>query len=180
MKKVLKSAAVLLAVVAISGNAYSQGLIGFANNPLVPITNMDGSPTDGTTTVGLYWSMDTSAALDSLTLGGTTPVAIQGIFNNGGVSLELPVSAGTPVLVEIRAWDDGSATYEEALRGSGNAGVSGALTIMNLGGGPSPTPNLVINGGFAGFALSPVPEPSTIALGILGGLGAMVLLRRRK
>jgi hypothetical protein len=30
------------------------------------------------------------------------------------------------------------------------------------------------------FTITPVPEPSTIVLGLLGGLGAMVLLRRRK
>jgi hypothetical protein len=51
---------------------------------------------------------------------------------------------------------------------------------MTLGGGTIPTPSLAINGGFTGFAMSPVPEPSAIALCILGGLGAMVLLRRRK
>jgi hypothetical protein len=183
MKKVTKAVLLLLAVVAVSGNAYSQGTIGFANNPLVPITDMTtGSATGPNTTVGLYWTENTSESnLDNLELGGTTPIFTSGIFNNGGAALTLGAATGTPVLVEIRAWDNGAASYEEALAiGTGNAGRSGALNIVSLGGGPTAAPNLVIQGGFSGFAITPIPEPSTIALGILGGLGAMVLLRRRK
>lgn len=184
MKKVLKSAAVLLAIVALSSTAYSQGQIGFANNPVTAgIKDMSGVNVGvGTTTVGLYWAAAATAGdPDSFELGGTAPIALPGTFNNGGSPLSLSASAGTAVLVEIRAWDNGAASYEEALAlGTGNAGRSGVLTQMTLTAPPSSPENLVIQGGFRGFALSPVPEPSTIALGILGGLGAMVLLRRRK
>jgi hypothetical protein len=182
MKKIVKSAAILLAVVAISGTAYSQGTIGFANNPLTKISNMDGSFAAGVT-VGLYYSSDTGSDLDTLSLLATTSTqagALAGVFN-GGTQTIGSLAPTTPVLVEVRAWDNGAASYEEALAlGTGNAGRSGALSLINLGGGGLPTPSLTTQGQLKGFALSPVPEPSTIALGILGGLGAMVLLRRRK
>lgn len=174
----------MLAIVALSSSAYAQGLIGFANNPVTAgIKDASGvNAAAGSAMVGLYWSAETSADLDSLTLGGTAPLALAGTFNNGGAPLALGASAGTMVLVEIRAWDNlAASSYEEALAlGVGNAGRSGALNIMTLSAPPSSPANLVIQGGFRGFQMSQVPEPSTIALGILGGLGAMVLLRRRK
>ena len=40
-------------------------------------------------------------------------------------------------------------------------------------------PNLYLATGYQGFRLTPVPEPSAIALGVLG-IGTLLMLRRRK
>ena len=177
MKKVLQSGILLLAVIAFSSTAYSQGTIRFANDPRATVTDMTtGANAAAGTQVGLYISL----VGGELTLGDTATIANPGFFNNGDVDTGLGV--GSTVIVEIRAWDNPAAnSYEEALAlGVGSAGVSGILNEMNLGGSGAPAPNLITQGGMTSFAISPVPEPSTIALGILGGLGAMVLLRRRK
>jgi hypothetical protein len=83
-------------------------------------------------------------------------------------------------MVQLRAWEaSGGSTYEAALAagvrtGTGNVFSVGPLGGNDPGGGPPFTdPNLT---GFQSFAL--VPEPSTIALGLLGA--AALLLRRRK
>jgi len=179
MNKIIKSAAILLSVVGLSSTAYSQGQIYFSNGSGRQITYMDGSFAGNNTTVGLYWSANTSAPLDQLELGATTKVIAIGLFTNGGNPVTLSAPPDTMVTVEIRAWDNGAESYEAALAlGTGNVGTSGRLNTMTLGG--VAIPDLIIQGGLQGFNLTIVPEPSTIALGILGGLGAMVLLRRRK
>lgn len=185
MKKVLKTAAVLTAVIAISGTAYAQSFVGFANVGQPVLDSTTGGTLGAPATVGYYYSTDLGAPTDSFTLGGTAPILLNGLFTNAGQSLELPVSAGTVIAVEIRAWTGGFASYEEALAGgnpaSDRVGVSGVLPMnLTTASASSPPPALIQQGGFTSFSVSPVPEPSTIALGILGGLGAMVLLRRRR
>ena len=86
----------------------------------------------------------------------------------------------------IRAWDNKGGTlttWAQALAaftaGQTAIGESAIFTIpAALGNGtPSaPNPNLV---GFESFQLHTVPEPSVIALGVLGA-GCLFLLRRRK
>lgn len=197
MKKYVKSAALFLAVVALAGNAYSQGTTGFANNPLRLVTTEEtgGSALAGTR-IGLYLTTDTGADITSLgseVLRAVTSITtIAGVFNGGTITFNgtggLPtIAPATPVLVEVRAWSNGGNnagaldSYEaQVASGRGWVGTSGPLNVYTLGGGGLPTPSLTIQGQMMGFVMTPVPEPSTIALGLLGGLGAMLLLRRRK
>jgi hypothetical protein len=79
--------------------------------------------------------------------------------------------------VQIRAWQGAAgSTFEQASK----RGISPTLTLATGNvpdastGIPSPPANLV---GLQGFDL--VPEPSTIALAVLG-LGSLLLFRRRK
>jgi hypothetical protein len=81
----------------------------------------------------------------------------------------------------IRAWDNRGGTitsWEQALNSLTPWGDSGVFTVnAALGLAPAvPPPNLE---GFQSFQLIPVPEPSVIALGVLGA-GCLFLLRRRK
>jgi len=96
------------------------------------------------------------AASDSVTLAGTSP--------------------GGSVSVQVRAWKVSTgATWDVAT----TRGSSASFTVAMGGGGPPPLPNSDLSG-MPGFKLTAtvVPEPSTIALGLLGA-GAL-LLRRKK
>jgi hypothetical protein len=88
------------------------------------------------------------------------------------------IAAGESATVVVRAWL--GASYDTAAA-TGTAGQSAPLTIAGLGGvNPTtgaivPTPDLA---GLQSFNLVTIPEPSTIALGVLGA--AALLYRRRK
>jgi hypothetical protein len=183
--KILTKSVLIIAVIAFAGNAYSQGRIGFANDPRQPLYNMDGTTTGTDVMVSLYYSDNLTADPDTFAFSGATTFTqatppFNGVFNYGS-AVVLPFPADTLVVAEVRAWDNGAASWEEALAlGTGNVGRGVTPNAMMLAGATASAPNLITQGGFTSFTLTPVPEPSTIALGILGGLGAMVLLRRRR
>lgn len=102
----------------------------------------------------------------------------------GGTRTLDGVAGGSQATLQIRAWSTSlGATWDAALNAwrSGTAGVLGGTAVFTI---PTGNPPLVapsaLTGANPGFFLNPVPEPSTIALGILGGLGTLLLLRRRK
>jgi hypothetical protein len=90
------------------------------------------------------------------------------------VTLQVPGNTGQAVNVRVRAWmttgPGGGASYETAL----SRGESGVFSVTPAV-APATPPDLV---GLTPFTITIVPEPSTIALGILGA--AALLLRRRK
>jgi hypothetical protein len=92
---------------------------------------------------------------------------------------QLPGSTG--VWVQMRAWEGAAgSSYESVAAANGKVGISNNINVGALGGTPAgglpiTDPNLT---GLTGFALVAVPEPSTIALGLLGVAG--LLIRRRK
>lgn len=196
MKK-LKYLAIIGAML-VSANGYSQGVIIFANNAQTLVVNsLTGNPAaTGVLRVGLYYNVELSAlpdlgvADDSFTQSGAfAPVGgLLGAGRYSGGNREVPTTG--EVLVQVRAWSAAFATYEEAFN-AGLAGTPGVLVgasnLMRGTGGvpptgaPTPLTGAPPNGfGLQGFSVSVVPEPSMIALSILGGLGAMALLRRRK
>lgn len=106
------------------------------------------------------------------TIAGSPTVMIQG------------VPAGSTAQLQVRAWDNRGGTilsWEQALSSGTASGQSAIFTSRPLG-GIDPTGGIVLPPdalyGMQSFNL--VPEPSTIALSILGGIGALVLFRRRK
>jgi hypothetical protein len=94
---------------------------------------------------------------------------------NGATSVGVPgVSQGGTATFQMRVWDNAAGTitsYDSAL----TKGASSYFTVANLGGTTVTPPNLV---GLTSFNLATVPEPATIALGVIGA--AALLLRRRK
>jgi hypothetical protein len=102
---------------------------------------------------------------------------------SGGGNRTVPFPNNTPVLFQVRAWDaslgsDYATAYANWLADSTGTkvlGRSGIITVVVTE--PPASPALLI--GLQGWNLVPVPEPSVLALGILGGLGVL-LLRRRK
>ena len=85
---------------------------------------------------------------------------------------------GQSATVRLRAWIGGP-SYEAAQAGGGIWGQSNDVTIPQLGGtplggAPIPTPSL---NGLQGFVV--FPEPSTMALGMLGAIALLSSRRRR-
>jgi hypothetical protein len=83
------------------------------------------------------------------------------------------VAAGANATFVVRAWKTSLGTFDAAKATGANFGESAPLTIA-VGGETLPPANLV---GLQGFTIA-VPEPSVIALGVLGA--SALLLRRRK
>lgn len=164
MKKILALAA---CVCALAVSAYGQGTINFNNR--VTSAGLDAPVFDvgGTTKLseGFAQLVVNGTALDQTAM---KTGAAAGYFGGGSVTIA-SVAPGATASVQVRAWK-GAATYDAAA----TKGISEAFNVT-LGGAGSP-PSLPANlVGLKSFTL--VPEPSTIALGLIGA--AALLLRRR-
>jgi hypothetical protein len=198
MKKLLLLAALTGSILA----SYGQGTVVFNNNAS-PAFNLWTNNAVRTASnlmsgasayrIGLYAAPSSGAAEGSLTLVGlATNAPLAGKFN-GGSAFVLPngYAVSSPLTFQIRAWSfAGGLSYEEALTASLSNPLDIALGVSLLGttagggttpGGPVPAGSLFgTNPGQVGaFEIRPIPEPSSIALGLLG-LGAIALFRRKK
>ncbi|MGV3755777.1 MAG: PEP-CTERM sorting domain-containing protein [Verrucomicrobiota bacterium] len=187
MKKFLLTIA-FVAVAAL--NSFGQGAINFANfgsdsiggghTLNAPIKGVDGVTllAGSGFSVQLFYGT-VGAADNSLTALGSPINFLTGGFSgyfSGGV-VQIPgFATGSQIQIQVRAWDNsgGSITsFANALvRGSSTSFVS-----QNLGDSLTPSTIPVMNN-LTSFQLAAVPEPTTIALGVLGGLG--LLARRRR
>jgi len=188
MKKLL-----LLAMsLAVAASVYAQGTVNFANgaagvNAPIYYQSVGGAfaaPANGTYLSMLFVGPAGSAASALTTNGVSGSFAPVGTTSPGyvlgGARTITGFASGTQVVLQIRAWNTALGATWEATGAPADGSKPGTgvsnLVPVTLGGGPTPTPNLV---GLNSFAISPVPEPSSIALGLLG-LGAVALFRRRK
>jgi hypothetical protein len=173
MKKLIVAAAVGLVTVG----ALAQGQFNFGNR--VTLSGIDAKvfkPDGSTALAGAeYWAqayVGTSA--DSL-----APVDVPVNFRTGAAAgyittktVTTPFAGGTQVFVEMRAWEAaGGNSYEAAIAAGKLFGKSSPVQLT-VAVAPNTPPDMV---GLTSFAL--VPEPSTMALGLLGA--AALLLRRR-
>jgi hypothetical protein len=174
MKKLIIVAACMVASVA----AYAQGTVTFGN--LNPVNDVGGSPALGSAFQAELYAGPTGGSLTAIASSITPFIdAAPGFFFNA-VDVAIPgVATGESADVMVKVWkiSDG-ATYEIAsTKPLAHIGSSVKFSAGPLGGGgPPPLPGASLN--MPGFNLTIVPEPSTIALGLLG-VGAL-LLRRRK
>jgi len=174
MKKTLAALAALLVTVG----TYGQGTLTF-NNRVIPdvdakVSNPDGTGVGAGFTAQLYIVNGTSlTAITPSTTFRTASAAAFYYVNDPGVVTVNGVAGGASVTLRMRAFN-GADYASSTIRGESND-----FTIV-LGGAGSPpsTPATLI--GLQGFSVKnvAVPEPTTIALGVLG-LGAL-LIRRRK
>jgi hypothetical protein len=166
MKKLILAVAAVMVSVA----AFAQGQITFNNRVAgvvdARVTDLSGAGVGAGFTAQLFGGAEGSAAgaltaLNPTTTFRTSSAAAQGYVN--GVVVDVPgIAAGGKAAVQMRVFDAGGT----------KVGESNLITIT-LGGGVLVPANLE---GLQPFQI--VPEPSTIALAVLG-IGAL-LLRRRK
>jgi hypothetical protein len=173
--------------------AFGQGRITFANTATgtgvvggSPVTDIDTTTrlTGATFWAQLYAVAGAGQAESSLVAIGTPTNFRTGGgagFVPAGIVATVPAAApGTTATLQMRAWEGAAgSTYEAARAGGGKYGQSNVVNVGPLG-GPDPgggvpflDPFMI---GIQPFSL--VPEPSTIALGLLGA--AALLIRRRK
>jgi len=185
----MKKTLAIIATACAASLAYGQGTVIIENvngAKILPINLADGSQAKGPNySAGLWYK--------GAQVGSWYTLAANGRFTSGG-GVEVPgtTAAGTAEGLTVRAWDTTTgASYDAAT-------LKGESTPFSnpLGGGTTPPPKLINMPTFAlsgtagpgpvtpgpvtpGPTPGPViPEPSTVALGILGA--AALLLRFRK
>jgi len=170
-----------------TASAFAQGTVNFGNSGGAPLVYL-GDPLTGVKLVGTNYVAELYAgpvggALQPVTSSiakfRISTTASPGTWT-GKSSQALPLGGvGVPVSLAVRVWDASLySTYEAARTGqSGYVGTSSTFTYLQLlSSPPLPTDTDMVN--FTAFGILPVPEPSTIVLGILGA--SALLLRRRK
>jgi len=193
MKKTTILAVAASLAMTISG--FSQGYITFQNNgtELLTIPGGASAPVTGTSgiDVELFYQKDTGQAapapITAASLGSwegiSTPLAtigpIAGRFSQSVITGNDIAGAGE-VWLEAVAFNGSSTSLQNALLNPATTMIGyGNVFAQGTGDGGSVAAVSTALNGLTGFALAPVPEPSTI---VLGGLGAAALLafRRRK
>lgn len=177
MKKLLVVTACLLATVL----AHGQGQVSIGNRVLTanPVIDAKVSLPDGTgadsSIIAQLWGAPTGQTLVALETGvGFRDGAGAGYFPTHAATLT-GIPGGTVLDVELRAFEASFGSYDAAVSGGGLFGKS-ALLVGNVTAQEAPNLPEDALSGMTGFSL--VPEPSAIALGLLGA--AALLLRRRK
>jgi hypothetical protein len=176
MKKLLLT----LAAVLVSVSTFGQGTILFNNRvtPQVdaPVSRQDGTGAGAGVNAQLFLvNGATFTALSPATTFRTTSAAAAFYVTQPAGPVTVPgVAAGNQATIFMRAWEGAVGSSYDAATVKGQ---SLPITIT-LGGVPAvgaPIPDAVLTG-MQPFQI--VPEPSTMALGLLGA--AALLYRRRK
>jgi hypothetical protein len=183
-QKTMKKLLVTLAAMLVSVSAFAQGTVNFNN--FVPTPRLDAPiwAPGGTGTVGAG-EVGAVAQLFVLQNGNWNPVGQVSNFRAGtagnpnldayivgNTSMDIGLPVRSSQTVRVRAWV--GASYDTAaIRGESND------VIITLGGTFDPNSPADFPAQLTGLtAFTLVPEPSSIALGLLGA--AALLYRRRK
>jgi hypothetical protein len=185
MKKLLITVAAVLSAL----NMYGQGTVNFQNGTgnRVYVDSTSGTAAAAGYAVGLYYAADgiTDESM-FVQLGGSAAIT-GGIFVGGNRTAPTATPGGFGMF-QVRGWTTAYGTsYESGLSAGsqgGGANKVGKSNIVRVDTGdpttvPPGTPAALATSGLTPFALTTVPEPSAIALGLLGA-GTLLLLRRRK
>jgi hypothetical protein len=141
---------------------------------------------NGNFEVGLYLATSQAAlTTDILTGAPLATLGIQGGVNAGQYITALTtysdpsLEAGTQVFVGIAAWYDvGTSSYEAAVAGREPNGYIESTSTVALGAPGSPAGLAGL--GLTSFSLLVVPEPGTLALGVIGASVFLMRLRRKQ
>ena len=173
-----------LAVASISNLQAADGeltfAVGGANPAIGRIMQVDGTTRVNTSFLGQLY---VSSSLNGVYTALGSPASFTAGGNLNGSTFTIAGTAPNQTyFYKVAAWSASSgATFEQALgASSGFAGIS-AGTQINLGGtvaGSPPTVFTANSNTFNTFSLAAVPEPTTVALAVMGGLG--LLARRRR
>jgi hypothetical protein len=199
MKKLIAISTIAFTLVQ---GAYAQGTLIFANSsgtritadatsaPILGVAPGANIPLNSTLqaagvplVVGLYYSPSQAGTYNLL---AQTPFSdtFTGRFSGG--TIEVPgVAGGSSAFFQIRVWESTyGANYEAAAAAApanGRFSILGQGTPASLQLASAGQPPAVLSTVLTPFtvAVAPVPEPSTIALGLLGLVGLFVLRRRQ-
>jgi len=189
----MKKLAILAAFLAVGAIAYGQGTFTMTNKKGTtldaPVLDALGNKLSGSDYLAQLYAAPVGST-DFKAYGTAVPFktgTAAGYFSSTA-AVDVGVAAGTKVDVQIRAWRAAAGSSYEAAAGAaasatGNYGASATVAGLATGGGfdangiPVLPNNLT---GLTGFSLTGgvVPEPSVLALGLLGA-GALVLRRRK-
>jgi hypothetical protein len=181
MKKLL----IAIAAVLVTAATYGQGQVAFANrvgaaglDAPVKVLGTENGP--GSSYSAQLFLVGAGGALTPLTPATTffdaTPTAPTRSQYWQGQTVTVPGISSGDAQFRVRAWQTAAGGYEQASApgsqwGFGeSADFTAAVTLA-----PNPPGNLV---NLQPFTVTVVPEPSVIALGVLGA--AALLLRRKK
>jgi MYXO-CTERM domain-containing protein len=195
MKKLLFTAAAILATLNIYAQGTGRGVVNFSNlgrpnDDRVWVNSSgavgDGALADNRYSVALYSGPDGATDLLFTQMGNAAAFfpagAAAGTFGGGNRTITGLTGDGDVASIQVRAWltTAGNTWEAAALNPAGQVGKSAIFTIdTEPVGGTTPPPTVGLQAGFSGFSITPVPEPSVIGLGLLG-VGALLMLRRRK
>ena len=183
----MKRFLLILSVLAAPPAALAQGTVNFSNHAVpdvdAPVTDALGNLLGSSYSAQLY----AGATPDSLTPVGTavpfknsvlTAGAGTGRFygNEVDIAFLLPWQGGW---FQVKAWAAANGpSYDAALAANGAVGVSNIFHLNYLGDPNASIPGVPVDlVGLQPFSVQPVPEPATLALGLLGALA--LRLRRR-
>jgi len=177
MKKLLLT----LALVAATAASYAQGTIAFGNSALTRflVNGRAALLTDGPFNFGVF----VNGSTEVVTPLGVSSSTTAGIISAASVYAIPGTEAGQTVQLQIRGWAASFGADWQAARAQG--ALFGETDVRPVTLGPTAGPGAVIWQTASGtspnrfYALNIVPEPSTIALGVLG-LGSLLFLRRRQ
>jgi hypothetical protein len=179
----MKRLALTALLVTLAANVFSQGQINFFtfnNNTAFGQVYLPG------TIESVNNLFSGQLAISSTSNGVFSVIGTVGDFSGGGPGQPSAINVGAitvngfnggdNVYYKLLVWNDaaGGDFTTASVNPSGVVGMSAPVSVT-LGGGLFTVPATT---DFASFALAAVPEPSVIALGILGA--AAVILRRRK
>jgi hypothetical protein len=178
MKKILLVAALMACV-----GAMAQGTVNFKNSITgefsAPVYNVDGvTKLSGDTFFAQLYALQGGSFLP---IGAPTKFLLNGIASGGETTVPAAAIVGGVATLQMRAWQVATAgtagTYDLAVGAGMKAGISASFTVSPTA--PASPPGLpadLVN--LTSFSITGVPEPTTIALGMIGA--AALLLRRRK
>lgn len=176
----MKKLIILAACMGVTAVAFGQGQVNFNSRVTVDGINAgvtyEGVLVDGANgwKAQLYAGDEPSALVPVSGVVDFRTGAAAGYISGGAVTIEGKPN-GSQVWLAIAAWNiaDG-ASYEVASAAFGPVGMSLPIQV-SLDGPPNTPPNMI---GLQPWSVAIIPEPSTMALGLLG-FAALMLRRRR-
>lgn len=188
----MKSLSLITACALLAVSSMAQGTINFLNRDTsaginAPIFDVDGSTKlEGAAfKAQLYGGAEGTAEASLAPVGDIVNFrtgAAAGYWDNAAPLRTIPgVTPGSAATVQVYVWESQYNSLAEAQAAFGKFGKSTVFTVPKTGGVTDPTKPPALPEPFLGitsFNMQVIPEPSTIALGLLGA--AALMFRRRK
>jgi hypothetical protein len=187
----MKKLAILSAALLITASAFGQGTVTFNNRVTGVVDFKIGLEDLGGQFLGYLDGVNFTAEIwGGLTPDSLAPATPPTTFRSGNaVGYVNPVTVTLPgvpldapsAYIQVRVWENQGgaiAAWEQAIANDPIArGLSQIVQISAIGGNFNTPPNLVNELG--AFNIAPIPEPSMIALGLVGAVGLLLRFRRK-